>query len=162
MFNIKNEEIQANVVVVIDENGENIGKHDLQKAISLSKERGLDLVQVSDQKDNVICKIIDFNKEKYKNEKAKKNNTRGVKSKEIKINTKISFHDLDTKIKQINEFIKNGHNVQITINGNARENSHEIINMSDNIEKKLNAHDNVSKAALVGNTYRFTIRGIKN
>ena len=75
MFNIKpnflvNEEIKFSQVQVIDENGEKLGKINTNQAIEMAEEKGLDLVLVSPNQDNPVCKMLDYSK--YKFEMAKK------------------------------------------------------------------------------------------
>lgn len=106
---------------VIDENGNNLGIFNLEKAIQIAKEKGLDLVQVTENVEPPVCKIVDYGKYLYSQKKKFK---KGKKSREIKgvrLTLGISSHDIETKIKQIEEFLKEGNKVKIEMRLRGRE-----------------------------------------
>ena len=93
---------------LIDESGENVGVVDTQNAQQRAVEAGLDLVEVSPNADPPVCKIMDYGKYKYeeqkrKNEARKKQKT--ITIKEIKMRPNIDTHDYDTKMKSVNNFL---------------------------------------------------------
>ncbi len=96
-------------------------------AVVLAEEVGLDLVEVSPNAKPPVCKILDFGKYRYEQEKrlrdAKRNQT-VVKMKEIRMQPKIERHDLETKSKFISEFLGEGNKVKVSIRFRGRELAH--------------------------------------
>ncbi|MFA6681083.1 MAG: translation initiation factor IF-3, partial [Sphaerochaeta sp.] len=96
-------------------------------AVMLAEEAGLDLVEVSPNANPPVCKILDFGKYRYEQEKrlrdAKRNQT-VVKMKEIRMQPKIEKHDLETKSKLISEFLGEGNKVKVSIRFRGRELAH--------------------------------------
>ena len=123
-----NEQIKIPKVRVIDENGKNLGILDTLKALELAKERGLDLVEVSANVEPSICKITDYGKYQYlqeKKERKQKAKQKKMELKEIRIGFSTSNHDLETKIKQVEKFLKEGHKVRIEMRLRGRERAHK-------------------------------------
>ena len=94
-----------------------LGVLDLQKALSLAFDQGLDLVEVSPNASPPVCKIIDYGKYKYQIQKKqaearKKQKTFEVK--EVKLRPGIEDHDYDVKLKSIHRFLNGGDKVKIT------------------------------------------------
>lgn len=112
MNNRKNSEITAPIVRVIFQN-ENKGTMKLTDALDLAKSLGLDLVEISSQKNESICKIVDWGKYQYENsKKVKKTHT---KQHEVRIRINIDPHDLEIKANNIQKFIDKGDKVKIVI-----------------------------------------------
>lgn len=123
-----NEQIRVPKVRVIDENGKNLGILDTPKALEITKEKGLDLVEVSANVQPSICKIIDYGKYQYTQEKKERKQKAKQKKSELKgirIGFSTSSHDLETKIKQIEKFLKQGHKVRIEMRLRGRERAHK-------------------------------------
>jgi len=116
-----NERIRVPEVRVIDENGENLGVLATDKAIAIAKERKLDLVEVAPQASPPVCKIVDFGKYYYQQEKRERKQQHRSKLKEIKLTIKIGEHDLQTKLNRVREFLSNGDMVRISIFFRGRE-----------------------------------------
>ena len=116
-----NERIRVPEVRVIDENGENLGVLATDKAIAIAKERRLDLVEVAPQASPPVCKIVDFGKYYYQQEKRERKQQHRSKLKEIKLTIKIGEHDLQTKLNRVREFLSNGDMVRISIFFRGRE-----------------------------------------
>jgi len=98
----------------VDENGKMVGVVETEKALQMSKEAGLDLVEVSPNADPPVCKILDYGKYKYQeqkriNEAKKKQKT--IEVKEIKIRPNIDKHDYDVKVRNMIKFLKLGNKV---------------------------------------------------
>lgn len=129
VFHIKqdflvNEDIDFSKVQVIDSNGQKIGLMPTQKAIELAEEEGLDLVLVSPNPDNPVCKILDYSKYKFEmNKKAKesKKKQKVIEIKEVRISPNIDRHDLEVKAKNANKFIEAGNKVKVTMRFRGRE-----------------------------------------
>src|SRR3954469_18194059 len=127
-----NEFISVPKVRVIDENGENLGVMLTAEAIEQASEVGLDLVEVSPNADPPVCKFLDVGKFKYEAQKKanlarKSQKTQEIK--EIKMRPNIDDHDYDTKMKKVNDFIKEGDKVKITLRFRGRELSHGQLGM---------------------------------
>ena len=122
-----NSRISARSVRVISEKGEMLGVLDLQKALSLAFEQGLDLVEVSPNASPPVCKIMDMGKYKYdaqkKANKAKKKQKK-IELKEIKLRPVTEVHDYTFKIKNAQKFLTKGDKVKFTIKFKGRELQH--------------------------------------
>jgi len=96
-------------------------------AIDLAEQSGLDLVEVSPNANPPVCKILDYGKYRYEQEKrnreAKKNQTI-VKLKEIRMQPKIERHDMEFKTKAVAEFLGEGNKVKISVRFRGRELAH--------------------------------------
>jgi len=122
-----NEQIRTSEVRVIDEEGTNLGVLSTQEALNMAKDRGLDLVEVTENVQPPICKIIDYGKYKYIQEKKEKKQQLGQKKSEIKgvrIGFATSAHDLEIRARQIEKFFKEGHKVIIEMKLRGREKAH--------------------------------------
>jgi translation initiation factor IF-3 len=116
-----NERIRVPEVRVIDEKGENLGVLATDKAIANAKERGLDLVEVAPQASPPVCKIVDFGKYYYQQEKRERKQQHRSKLKEIKFTIKIGEHDFQTKLGRVREFLEHGDMVRVSIFFRGRE-----------------------------------------
>lgn len=126
-----NDKIRFSPVVVIDENGQNLGSIPTFKAKILALNAGLDLVEVSPNSRPPVCKIMDFGKFKYQQEiKQKKQVKKQVSIKEIRLSCGIENHDLETKAKLAKKFLSSGHKVNIRLEFKRRQNDHKDIGYS--------------------------------
>lgn len=101
-----------------------MGVLDTLEAISIAKEKFLDLVEISPKIDPPVCKIMDFGKYQYQKTKKERQNKAKQKSFDIKgvrIRARTSEHDLDFKRKQTEDFLKKGNKVKIEITIRGRE-----------------------------------------
>ena len=129
MFNIKpnflvNEEIKSSQVQVIDENGEKLGKINTNQAIEMAEEKGLDLVLVSPNQDNPVCKMLDYSKYKFemaKKAKEAKKKQKVIEIKEIRLSPNIDKHDLEVKAKMASKFLEAGNKVKVSMRFRGRE-----------------------------------------
>ncbi len=121
-----NNQIRASQVRVITEDGQQLGVMGISAAITEARNRGLDLIQVTDKVDPPVCKIGEYGKFLYmeeKKEKAAKKHQLKNEHKMVKINYNISEHDLETKAHQVEKFIKKNCKVTIQIYLRGRENA---------------------------------------
>ncbi len=118
-----NNRIRAREVRVIDENGKQVGVLELSKALQLSLERNLDLVQVTEKVDPPVCKLMDYGKYLYQKEKKEKEVKKksGGELKGIRLSFKISQHDMETKANRAAKFLKQGNKVMIELRLKGRE-----------------------------------------
>ncbi len=119
-----NEKIRAPEVRVIGHDGAQLGIIPVRKALELAAQEHLDLVEVAPNADPPVCKIMDFGKFKYQQNKrsqeAKKKQT-VIQVKEVKIRPKTDEHDLVTKIKHIKRFLAQKDKAKVTILFRGRE-----------------------------------------
>lgn len=134
MYNDKririNNWIRASQVRVISANGDMIGVKPTYEALNMARSAGLDLVEISPNANPPVCKIMDFNKFMYEKEKQEKENRKKQKDnvlKEIRINPRIGSNDLQTKIRHMEDFLKEGNKVRVTIVFHGREMQHKDI-----------------------------------
>lgn len=102
-------------MLLIDENGRNLGVLPLQQALELAQERGLDLVEVAPEHNPVVCKIVDYGKYLYQLEKREKKQKKPAKLKEVKFTIQTGEHDFQTKLEKIREFLEEGSKVRVTV-----------------------------------------------
>jgi translation initiation factor IF-3 len=127
-----NEAIRAREVRLIDENGQNVGVVSKFDAIAKANEAGLDLVEVSPDAEPPVCKILDFGKYKYQEQKKAaeaRKHQKIVEIKEIKMRPGIDDHDYDVKMRSIRRFFEDGDKVKITLRFRGREMAHQSIGM---------------------------------
>lgn len=115
-------------MLVIDDEGEQLGEMPTSEAMNLAQDRGLDLVEVSPNSDPPVCKIMDYGKFKYQQKKrlqeAKKKQT-VIQIKEVKFRPKTDEHDYQTKLKHIRKFLGNGDKCKVTVFFRGREIVHK-------------------------------------
>ncbi len=127
-----NEAIDAEKIRLIDAAGDNVGVVTLEQALETAYAANLDLVEVSPHADPPVCKVLDFGKFKYeeqkrKNEARKKQKT--IEIKEIKMRPNIDVHDYDVKMRSIQRFIGEGDKVKVTMRFRGREMAHQDLGM---------------------------------
>ena len=122
-----NNRITAPEVQVIGSDGDNVGILNTNEAISMAKEQGLDLIEISPNAKPPVCKIIDMGKFKYDAQKkanVAKKKQKIVALKEIKMRPVTETHDYDFKVKNAKKFIGKGDKVKFTIRFKGRELQH--------------------------------------
>jgi len=122
-----NERIRVPQVRLIGSDGNQLGVMPIQKAQDLANQEELDLVEVAPQADPPVCRIVDFSKFKYDQEKkereAKKHQKQG-RLKEIRLKPNIDEHDYQTKLKQVVSFLKKKDKVKINLFFRGRQMEH--------------------------------------
>jgi len=116
-----NERITAPEVRVIDDAGENLGVIPTTQAREIAKEKGLDLVEVAPQASPPVCRIIDYGKYHYQQEKRDRKQRHRTKLKEVKFTIKIGEHDFQTKLNRARQFLSRGDMVRVSIFFRGRE-----------------------------------------
>ena len=122
-----NNRISAPEVQVIGSDGENLGILNTNEAISIAKEQGLDLIEISPNAKPPVCKIIDMGKFKYDAQKkanVAKKKQKIVLLKEIKMRPVTETHDYEFKVKNAKKFLGKGDKVKFTIRFKGRELQH--------------------------------------
>jgi translation initiation factor IF-3 len=119
-------------VRLVDAEGEMVGVVSLQDALTRAGEAGLDLVEISPNAEPPVCKILDYGKFKYveqkkKHEARKKQKTIDIK--EIKLRPNIDQHDYDVKMRNVRRFLTEGDKVKVTLRFRGREMAHTDLGM---------------------------------
>ena len=128
-----NDAIRAREVRLIDENGQNVGVVSKFDALARAEEAGLDLVEVSPDAEPPVCKILDFGKYKYQEQKKAaeaRKHQKIVEIKEIKMRPGIDDHDYDVKMRAIKRFFEEGDKVKVTLRFRGREMAHQQLGMN--------------------------------
>src|SRR3984885_6980472 len=123
-----NQQIRAESVQLITQDGENIGTISRNQALRQAEEAGLDLVLIAQTgKEGIpVVKIMDFGKVLYEKKKKTieaKKHQKVIQVKEIKMSPKIGEHDYQTKMRQALDFLKTGKRVKVTLFFKGRENA---------------------------------------
>ncbi len=122
-----NERIRVREVRLIDDEGTQLGIVPTPEAKNMAKERGLDLVEVAPQASPPVCKLLDYGKYKFEQEKKTRESKKKQKQlqlKEIRMQPKIESHDLKFKTKHIRQFLDEGNKVKVTVRFRGREMAH--------------------------------------
>lgn len=158
-----NEMIRVREVRLIDDEGSQMGIVPTLEALRMAKDKGLDLVEVSPNANPPVCKILDFGKYRFEQEKKlrdSKKNQKVLKFKEIRMQPKIGSGDLDTKAKHVQEFLDDGAKVKVTIRFRGRELAHTDLGYGvlQEVLKRLTSEYVVEKhPAMDGKTMSMTI-----
>ncbi|HKJ80746.1 MAG TPA: translation initiation factor IF-3 [Ignavibacteriaceae bacterium] len=123
--NVKvNEEIRASQVRVIDVDGSQLGVFTVKDALKVAAERGQDLIEIAPQAKPPVCKIIDYGKFRYEQQKReklqRKNQTVSV-LKEIRLHPNTDVHDFEFKAKHAINFLEEGNKVKVSVMFKGRE-----------------------------------------
>ncbi|MDU2065554.1 MAG: translation initiation factor IF-3 [Sporomusaceae bacterium] len=122
-----NEEIRVREVRVVSSTGDQLGIMLTREAVRLASEQQLDLVEVAPTAKPPVCRIMDFGKFKYeqqKRDKETKKKQKTVTVKEVKLRPGIEDHDFEVKLKNAQRFLADGDKVKVTIMFRGRELSH--------------------------------------
>lgn len=119
-----NRDIKVKEVRLINYNGENLGIVSINEALKIAQDAGLDLIEISPQVNPPVCKVLDYGKYKYEQQKKKneaKRNQKVVSVKELKLRPMIDTHDYEVKVKQAKKFLAQGDKVKFTMRYKGRE-----------------------------------------
>ena len=130
--------IRVSKVRLVSHNGEQVGVVATKEALGMAQKAGLDLVEVSPHTSPPVCRILDYGKYRFEQEKRQKSsrkNQKGSKLKEVRMQPKIDRHDLEFKTRHIAQFLGMGSKVKITIRFRGRELMHT--EMGHKVLKKI-------------------------
>ncbi len=119
--------IRAPEIRLIDQDGENVGVVTPARAMQMAEEAGLDLVEISPGAVPPVCKIMDFGKYKYEQQKKAaeaKKKQKVIEIKEVKFRPNIDTHDYDVKMRSVTKFLGDGDKVKVTLRFRGREMAH--------------------------------------
>lgn len=122
-----NERVRAREVRLIDEEGQMIGVMTSAQALGLARERNVDLVEVSPMAVPPVCKLMDYGRFKYeqaKRENEARKHQKTVEIKEIRMTPRTDDHDLEVKVRKIEEFLAEGDKVKVSVKFRGREMAH--------------------------------------
>ena len=113
-----NEEIRDREVRLVDQNGEQLGVMPTEQAMRLAEERDLDLVKIAPQGRPPVCKLMDYGKYRFEQNKRVREirkNQKVIAVKEVRLSATIEEHDVDVRYKNAVKFLKEGNKVKVTI-----------------------------------------------
>ncbi|MHC0449032.1 MAG: translation initiation factor IF-3 [Candidatus Lariskella arthropodorum] len=128
-----NEQIKADEVRLIDENGDMVGVIAPREALNIARQRGLDLVEISPNASPPVCRLINYGKYRYEQQKKfheAKKHQKVVLVKELKLRPNIDIGDYAVKIRSAQKFIKEGNKVKISLMFKGREITHQEVGFS--------------------------------
>ncbi len=158
-----NEDIRADRVCVISEDGKPLGIMSLDSALQQAEESSLDLVEVGEQDGTTLVKIMDYGKFLFKQQKTQaKNrvNTKQAELKTLRITYTISDHDLDVRRNQALKFGQVGHPLKINMRLMGRENRYEnaaLEKFQHFIASLSSVYKSDTKFSKTGTTYSVTL-----
>jgi translation initiation factor IF-3 len=123
-----NHKIKAEKIRLIGQNGEQLGITSVAEGLRQAEISGLDLVEVAQKANPPVCRIMDYSKYKYeqeKKEKLAKKHQKKVRIKEIKLRPKIEEHDYQVKLRNLERFLGRGDKVKVTLMFRGREMRHQ-------------------------------------
>ncbi len=124
--------INVATVRLIDHTGENVGVKTINEAMNMARDVGLDLVEISPNSDPPVCKILDYGKFKYEEQKktaVARKKQKVIEIKEIKMRPGIDVHDYDVKMRAMKGFLEEGDKVKVTLRFCGRELAHQELGM---------------------------------
>lgn len=128
-----NREIRARDVQLIDSEGKNLGALPLPEALAMAEEAGLDLVEIAPNSVPPVCKILDYGRFRFAEQKKAaeaRKKQKIVEVKEIKLRPGIDDHDYEVKMKSVRRFFEEGDKVKVTLRFRGRELSHQQLGMN--------------------------------
>jgi translation initiation factor IF-3 len=123
-----NEDIRVREVHLIDKDGSNRGNIPIAEALAIAQEAGLDLVEIAPNSTPPVCKLLDYGKFKYQEQKKAaeaRKKQKIVEVKEVKFRPMIDDHDYDVKMRSMKRFFEEGDKVKVTLRFRGREMAHQ-------------------------------------
>ena len=123
-----NDKIRANEIRLIGADGGNVGVVTPARAIEMAVDAGLDLVEISPNASPPVCKIMDFGKFKYEQQKREseaRKKQKIIEIKEVKFRPNTDTHDYEVKMRNVFKFLENGDKVKVTLRFRGREMAHQ-------------------------------------
>ncbi|MDR6307733.1 translation initiation factor IF-3 [Pacificitalea manganoxidans] len=123
-----NERIRASEIRLIGPEGQNVGVVTPERAMELAQQVGLDLVEISPNATPPVCKIMDFGKFKYEQQKREseaRKKQKIIEVKEVKFRPNTDHHDYEVKMRNVVRFLENGDKVKVTLRFRGREMAHQ-------------------------------------
>lgn len=128
-----NRQITAEKIRLVGADGGMVGVTTVREGLRLAEEAGLDLVEISPNAEPPVCKVLDYGKYRYHEQKKQqeaKKKQKVIQIKEIKLRPGIDPHDLGIKLKQVEKFLAEGDKVKFTLRFRGREMAHQEIGLN--------------------------------
>lgn len=147
-----NEMIRDKEILVIDTDGSKLGVMSAKDAQKLAYEKNLDLVKIAPQAKPPVCRILDYGKfcfEQQKREKEAKKNQKVMSIKEIRMFSAIDTHDFETKVNQAVKFLKSGDKLKVSVRFRKRAIAHPELGaeLLDRFKEACSEYGTVEKPA---------------
>uniref|UniRef100_UPI0038CDB872 translation initiation factor IF-3 n=1 Tax=Primorskyibacter aestuariivivens TaxID=1888912 RepID=UPI0038CDB872 len=123
-----NDKIRSPEIRLIGAEGENVGVVTPRRALEMAQDAGLDLVEISPNANPPVCKIMDFGKFKYEQQKREseaRKKQKIIEVKEVKFRPNTDTHDYEVKMRNVFKFLENGDKVKVTLRFRGREMAHQ-------------------------------------
>jgi len=148
-----NDKIRAAEIRLIGAEGENVGVVTPERAMNMAEAAGLDLVEISPNANPPVCKIMDYGKYKYEQQKREseaRKKQKVIEVKEVKFRPNTDTHDYDVKMRNVFKFLEKGDKVKITLRFRGREMAHqdlgrELLNRVAEDVKEVGKVENMPK-----------------
>ena len=132
----------SRTILLIGDDGHKFGEIGIDEARAIAEEQGFDIVEVSPEAKPPVCKLMDYGKFKYEQQKKAaeaRKKQKVIEIKEIKMRPTIDDHDYDVKMKAMKRFFDEGDKVKVTLRFRGREMAHQNIGMDllSRIQKEL-------------------------
>ncbi|HLJ67630.1 MAG TPA: translation initiation factor IF-3 [Chloroflexota bacterium] len=149
-----NNQIRARDVRLIGQNGEQLGIVPLPRALEIARSDNLDLVEVSPMAQPPVCKVLDYGKFKYEQTRKEREARKSQKTqtlKEMRFKASIAEHDIEYRTKIIENFLREGDKVKVTVTFRGRQNAHPEIGRQvlDEITQRLEGTGSVERMPLL-------------
>ena len=159
-----NERIRISQVRVIGDDGAQLGVMSPSEALQLARERGLDLVEVAPQTNQPVCRIMDFNKFRYeeqRREREAKKKHHVAKLKEVKFKPRIEEHDYQVKLGRLKRFLIRGDQAKVTLVYRGRELAHVELGrrILDRLVEDLKAISKVERTPMLDGRFMTMVFG---
>jgi translation initiation factor IF-3 len=141
-----NERIRIPEIRLIDEEGNQMGIMPTREALTMARERGLDLIEIAPMAQPPVCRIMDYGKHKYEEEKKKREAQKKSKTVEIKgvrMRPMTDDHDFNVKLRDAQRFLEDGDKVLVTVIFKSREASHPEFGRAQ-LQKLAEATSNIA------------------
>jgi translation initiation factor IF-3 len=163
-----NGEIRRNTpeVRVVSDEGEQLGVLKIDEALRVAEEQGTDLVEISPNADPPVCRLVDYGKFKYREQKRlheAKVKQKIVHLKEIKLRPATDDHDYQVKLRSIIKFLEEGDRVKVTLRFRGREMAHQELGMRqlERVQADLTEHAVIETSAKLEGRQAIMILGPK-
>jgi translation initiation factor IF-3 len=123
-----NDRIRAQEIRLIGPDGDNVGVVPPSKGMELAEQHGLDLVEISPNANPPVCKVMDYGKFKYEQQKREseaRKKQKVIEVKEVKFRPNTDTHDYDVKMRNVLKFLEKGDKVKVTLRFRGREMAHQ-------------------------------------
>mgnify|MGYP006445704457 CR=1 FL=1 len=127
-----NDDITAETVRVLNADGEQAGIYPIEQALEMAETKGVDLIEVVPNATPPVCRVMDYGKFQFEDQKKKKvakQKQQTASLKEITLRPGTEEHDYQVKLKKITQFIEKGSKVKVTIRFRGRELAHKDVGM---------------------------------